>query len=448
MALNIMLSIVLAAITQTLPVMHIVTDQAKPITSRTEYIDGAYWLESYGSDSMSESLGSEAEPLPLQIRGRGHSSWRLSPKKPYKIKLGERTSLLGMADNKHWALLKPGESAIAGLQLARLMGMEWVPDFRPIEVVINGDYHGLYFLTETIRIDRNRVNIFKQDDLETDPDKICGGWLVEIDNYIETNQIRIAENDRWNLTVQYHSPEELSDEQHQWLTEEFTRMNAAIYSTNKYSTEWESHLDVESIARFFIIQEVIDNPDGFHGSFYLHKDAGVESKWTAGPVWDLSCYYRQKTDYTFLMRVHYAFTPHWIKELIQYHSFCQAVRNIWQEVYPKKLNEIYDYLDNTLPPLHQAWVSSSERWGFDTSTTIEMLNEELKTALACNMEWFDAHLPESPYSSAPEIDVETKKDCRIYNLQGKYCGEFKTMEEARLRLQHGIYITNGKKIRL
>ena len=37
------------------------------------------------------------------------------------------------------------------------------------------------------------------------------------------------------------------------------------------------------MARFFILQEVMDNPDGFHGSFYLHKDLADNAKWVAGP---------------------------------------------------------------------------------------------------------------------------------------------------------------------
>lgn len=133
--------------------------------------------------------------LPMHIRGRGHSSWK-GPKKPYKIKLAKKTAMMGMPQNKHWALLKPTENIVAGLQLGKLMGMEWTPSFRPVEVVLNGDYIGQYFLTETIRIDENRVNIYKQQDKETTPDLIKGGWLVEVDNYHDENQITIPENSR------------------------------------------------------------------------------------------------------------------------------------------------------------------------------------------------------------------------------------------------------------
>ena len=75
-----------------------------------------------------EALGTKDEPLPLQIRGRGHSSWKAA-KKPYKIKLEQKTSIMGMPKNKHWALLKPSENTVAGLQLGHIMNMAWTPNY-------------------------------------------------------------------------------------------------------------------------------------------------------------------------------------------------------------------------------------------------------------------------------------------------------------------------------
>jgi len=370
--------------------MYIDTEYHKDINSKTEYINASYRLEPVGGSDV--AIGSKSNPEPMQIRGRGHSSWK-GAKKPYKLKLESRTSLLGMAANKHWALLKPTENTIAGLQLGKLAGMAWTPSFRPIEVILNGDYIGLYFLTETIRIDENRVNIYKQKNEETAPDMIPGGWLVEIDNYADDNQISIRENDSWRMNIRYHSPKILSTEQKQWLKDEFTAINSAIYSTDKASTDWEDYIDVKSMARFFIVQEIMDNPDGFHGSFYLHKDLGHDAKWVAGPIWDLSCYFRSKTDYTFNLPVHYSITPHWIGELIKYRSFCSGVKEVWDEIYPGRLTEIYNYIDETILPLGQAWANDCERWGEDPTQTAQVRADRIKTALRRNIDWFNHNLP-------------------------------------------------------
>lgn len=356
---------------------------------------------------------------------------------------------MGMPKNKHWALLKPSENTVAGFQLGKLMGMAWTPSFRPVEVVLNGDYIGLYFLAETIRIDENRVNIYEQPDQETNTDLVKGGWLVEVDNYRDKCQITIPEGGKWNLTLRYHSPEDLSSIQQQWLISEFESINSAIYSSDKTSVEWERYLDVESMARYFIVQEVMDNPDGFHGSFYLHKDLSESSKWIAGPIWDLVCYNREKTDYTFKMKVHYGFTPHWIGEIIQYDSFCQAVAKVWQEVYPDRLSEIYDYIDATVLPLGSAWINDCTRWNEDPSQTAELRAERIKTALTRNIEWFNANLPKS--SCASSISLHSDYDdspVRAYNLQGMLIGVFQNQNEALSRLKSGIYVINGKRIKV
>lgn len=435
------------AISGTLPVMYIETENRTPITSKTEYLDAKYWLDPL-ENSEYDALGSESEPLPMQIRGRGHSSWK-GAKKPYKIKFAKKTSVMGMPKNKHFALLKPTENTVAGLQLGQLMNMAWTPSFRPVEVVLNGDYIGLYFLTETIRIDENRVNIYEQKDQETDPNIIPYGWLVEVDNYHDECQITIPECSRWNLTLRYHSPEDLSSGQLQWLTNEFKSINAAIYSADKTSTAWEDYFDVESMARFFILQEVMDNPDGFHGSFYLHKDMGDNAKWVAGPIWDLVCYNRDKTDYTFRMKVHYGFTPHWIGEIIQYGSFCDAVKDVWGEVYPSRLSEIYGTIDDIVLPLASAWEKDCERWNEDPSQTAQLRADRIKNALRKNIDWFNNHLPVSQYASSPQITETTNNEpVRVFNLQGICIGVYENESQAQNDLKRGIYIINGKKVKI
>lgn len=435
------------SISGTLPVLYIETEGRSPIVSKEVYLNATYRLDPMGVEGI-EALGTKAAPLPMQIRGRGHSSWK-GAKKPYKIKLDKKTAVMGMPKNKHWALLKPTENTVAGLQLGKLMNMAWTPSFRPVEVVLNGDYIGLYFLTETIRIDKNRVNIYEQQDQETNPELIKVGWLVEVDNYHDEDQITIPECSKWNLTLRYHSPEDLSNAQLQWLTDEFKSINAAVYSSDKTSTEWEKYIDVESMARFFILQEVMDNPDGFHGSFYLHKDLSDNAKWIAGPIWDLVCYNREKTDYTFRMKVHYGFTPHWIGEIIQYDSFCKAVERVWNEVYPNRLSEIYNQIDEIVLPLGSVWANDCARWNEDPAQTAQLRADRIKNALRRNIEWFNNHLPVSQHASVHKtVNDNPDAPVMVYNLQGIFIGKYKNEMEAVSSLKKGIYIINQRKIRI
>ncbi|MBP3589530.1 MAG: spore coat protein CotH, partial [Muribaculaceae bacterium] len=97
--------------------------------------------------------------------------------------------------------------------------------------------------------------------------------------------------------------------------------------------------------------------------------------------------------YTFRMKVHYGFTPHWIGELIRYPAFCSAVASVWSEVYPARLAEIYDYIDRTVLPLSEAWQKDCLRWGDDPTQTAALRAERIKKSLRGNIEWFNSHIP-------------------------------------------------------
>ena len=198
-----------------LPVLYIQTENNTPITSKEDYLNATYYLDAMGINGY-ESIGSAATPLTMEIKGRGNYTWRDFDKKPYRIKLSDKQPLLGMTKSKHFALLAHADDSkgfmrnAIGFELARLIGMAWTPNAKPVELVLNGDYRGLYFLTETIRVDKDRVNIVEQDDEETDAQKITGGWLVEIDNYSEDPHITINEGGKHTMWLTYKTPEVLS----------------------------------------------------------------------------------------------------------------------------------------------------------------------------------------------------------------------------------------------
>lgn len=404
--------------TGTLPVMYIETEGHRAITSKTVYLPANYFI--VDTHNAANNVGSQAGPLPLEIRGRGHSSWR-GTKKPYKIKLAEKTPLLGMNKHKHWALLKFYEPTVAGLELGKMMGMEWTASTRPVEVVLNGANLGLYLLTETNRISKNRLDIYEQPNWNEDAESIPYGWLVEVDNYPEPNQITVRENNEWLLRLTYHSPDSLSDAQHDWLMREFREINEAVYDADKTSGRWERLIDVEAMARYFIIQELLDNSDGFHGSFYLHKDWSDDARWVAGPLWDLSCNQRVKTDYTFRMKTSYGFTPHWIGELIKDEDFCREVRHAWREFYPAQMQQWLERAALQLLPCAAAYEREKEMWNYTNRDPLETKITKLKSALLANAEWFNNHLPHGVQGSVDDGLPVTRTAVRVdyVNLSGQ-----------------------------
>ena len=379
----------------TLPVLYITTENNTPITSKDYYLNASYYLDAKGIAGY-DNIGSAAAPLTMEIKGRGNYSWTGFNKKPYRLKLADKQPLLGMVKSKHFNLLAHADDAkdkkgymrnAAGFELSKMLGIAWTPDARPLEVVMNGDYIGLYFLTEHIRVDKDRVNIVEQEDEETDAQKITGGWLVEIDNYDSDPHVTIKEGGKTTMWVTYKSPEVLSSEQETYLTQQIQLLDNLIYG-DKNSDELWQHLDMDALARFYIVQEITDNYESFHGSCYLYKDMGDTEKWKFGPAWDFgSAFNRDKSQYLFQGDVWH---NHWIPEICKFPAFMQHVQTIWKDFYANRFNDIFTFTADQLSLLKTAAAVDAQRWpdyngNADLTKRITQINDRLRR----NAEWLN-----------------------------------------------------------
>ena len=379
----------------TLPVLYITTENNTPVTSKDYYLNASYYLDAKGIAGY-DNIGSAAAPLTMEIKGRGNYSWTGFNKKPYRLKLTDKQPLLGMVKSKHFNLLAHADDAkdkkgymrnAAGFELSKMLGIAWTPDARPLEVVMNGDYIGLYFLTEHIRVDKDRVNIVEQEDEETDAQKITGGWLVEIDNYDSDPHITIKEGGKTTMWVTYKSPEVLSSEQETYLTQQIQLLDNLIYG-DKNSDELWQYLDMDALARFYIVQEITDNYESFHGSCYLYKDMGDTEKWKFGPVWDFgSAFNRDKSQYLFQGDVWH---NHWIPEICKFPAFMQHVQTIWKDFYANRFNDIFTFTADQLSLLKTAAAVDAQRWpdyngNADLTKRITQINDRLRR----NAEWLN-----------------------------------------------------------
>lgn len=276
----------LQAYSGTLPLLYINTENGAAITSKETYLNASYWLDPMGHADV-EALGSEDAPLAMQIRGRGNYTWTGFDKKPYRIKLADKQPMLGMKSSKHFVLLAHADDRIGfmrntlGFAASRALQLAWTPAQRPVEVVLNGDYIGLYFMTENIRVDKNRVNVTEQQDLATTD--VDGGWLVEIDNYDADPHVTVMEGS-YPVWFTYKSPEELSTQQHDYLQSQMQAVQDAI-DAHDYAA-FSALVDPEALARYYIVQEIMNDYESFHGSCYLFRQRGDAERWMFGPVWD------------------------------------------------------------------------------------------------------------------------------------------------------------------
>ena len=349
----------------TLPVMFINTEGAVPITSKDEYVYADYYVDNMGIEGI-ENVGSQDAPQLMEIRGRGNYTWSDFDKKPYRIKLDQKTPLLGMKRNKHFALLAHPDDKLGflrntvGFEISRRLGLAWTPAQQPVEVVLNGDYLGLYMLTEIIRVEPDRVNITEQANYETNRFLITGGWLVEIDNYLEEEQIRTVEGNGNSIWSTYKSPELLSDEQRTYLTGLINTVNAAIYVSDKTNNSWEKYIDPDTLACFYLTQELLDDTESFHGSCYWHKENGDSTKIMFGPVWDFgNAFHRTPNRFIYDQP---AFTQTWIGEIAKFPHFQEIVLKHWNRYVRMHHKSMDEFIDDFIGKIYYAAMSDAARW--------------------------------------------------------------------------------------
>ena len=246
-----------------------------------------------------------------------------------------------------------------GFFLSERFELPWTPKQRPVELVLNGDYRGLYFLTELIRVDKDRVNITEQPDQCTNADSITGGWLVEIDNYDTDPHVSITEGDGEPIIFTYKTPEVLSEAQTDFLTAEMTRLNNLIYGDKQSSELWK-YLDIDDLARFFLVQELTDNYESFHGSCYLHREMGANEKWHFGPVWDFgSALNNSKTQPFYEGRMHH---NTWAPQLWQFPAFQAKLKELWEQYSVDFTTDLNAYLQAYVESIKGAAANDAERW--------------------------------------------------------------------------------------
>lgn len=434
-----------------LPVIYIATEGSQPVVSREDYVDAQLYLDDMGIEGV-EPVGSAENPVALKIRGRGNSSWTYD-KKPYKLKFDKKTAILGMPAHKHFVLLAhvPSRELINEhlcFELARRIDMGWVPRQTPVEVVLNGEPIGLYNFSESVKIDKNRIDIYEQEDYNEDISVLDGGWLVEIDNSDEESQIRIdLPGERHPARFTHKTPELLSELQHQWLVNQFTAMTEAIYASDKSSTEWEKYIDITQLAKYYIIQELTGNYDAFVGSTYLHRDLG--GKWMFGPLWDSgwTFYYDERRD-TFIkereamsgarLALHV-----WIEELLRFPRFLEEIKKQWdifKVKLPRDLPEYLSGLSARIATAHE--INYDIIWPQYKQFGIENVTYHAIIALRSNIDWFDRYISGAVTSIGNVAD-----DGRENAVTATVCGH--TVRVATARPMTGLMITDifGRTVR-
>lgn len=240
--------------------------------------------------------------ISIEIRGESSAGWDY---KSYGIETqnedgsNRNVSLLGLPEEQDWVLHAPyyDRSLLRNVlifDLARKMG--WYAS-RTVycELILNGEYQGIYVLMEKIKRDDERVNIATLSPEETTGDDVTGGYILRVDKEEWSPGVNSSYPPRANSNVTlryqyyYPKPDVIVQEQEQYISsfiQEFEDlMHDGDFSTpEKY---YSNYLNVDSFVDYVLLNELSRNVDGYRLSTYLTKQKDSDGgKLIAGPVWD------------------------------------------------------------------------------------------------------------------------------------------------------------------
>lgn len=280
----------------------------------------------------------------VKVRGNWTTSYK---KKPLRIKFEESQNLLGLNDGatfKNWLLLAEYKDISmlrnkTAFSIARELLAEdglYASDAEFVEVVINGQYWGVYLLAEQQQINKDRVNITEAEEGYTGTDI---GYFMEFDGYFYTEDplqqfyvdyannaalIPFDGNDGSGRTMKCLSDPEYglnkdvgitiksdiySEEQRDFIASfvnhVYDILYAAAYQGEAYIfnedctaigktdeiSPWEAVervVNVNSLADAYLINELFCDADVYWSSFFLRADFGPDGdkKLTFEAPWD------------------------------------------------------------------------------------------------------------------------------------------------------------------
>jgi len=164
-------------------------------------------------------------------------------------------------------------------QLARDMGY-WAPRTRYCEVVLNGNYDGIYVFMEKVTQNSERINM----EPPTDPN---WGFIAEIkpNFHLQEDDIYFGSQyvDRF-WVVNYPNSEDLTPDMISFITDKVTTFDTALYSGSL--PDYRDQFDMASFTDIILLNGLTRNPDFFLASTFINSN--YNDPLHLGPVWDFN----------------------------------------------------------------------------------------------------------------------------------------------------------------
>ena len=245
----------------------------------------------------------------IGIETRGSSSQQFSQKKPYGLTTLQaddvthnNVSLLGMPEENDWILNslafdQTGMRDFLSYELYGNLGY-YSPRCVYCEVVLNGDYRGLYMFMEKIKVDKGRVNVVKLDETCNSYPEVTGGYIMQTDRAEGNNTMAWSmptyQSGWWPsyayFIYSYPKAAEITNVQTNYIHDVFNTLASKAGGHDVSINQGiPAVIDVPSFVDFMMMAEFSSNVDVYQLSTFFHKDR--LGKLRAGPIWDYNLAY-------------------------------------------------------------------------------------------------------------------------------------------------------------
>lgn len=354
----------------------------------------------------------------MTIHVRGNSSRRFD-KLGYRLNLmdesGEnnRLPLLGMDAHHEWALHGPilDKTLLRNYMWYNIAGeiMDYAPNVRFCELVINGEYMGVYVLVEIITAGKDGSRLNVSIDAK---DNTFTGYVLQLDRLDgeENNHLKsfttYALRTKHKLEIIYPGRGNLNEELYEGIKQDFSAFEKTLYSYD-YDNEkygYKEMIDVDSFVDYFLINEFTCNYDAGWLSTYMYKD--IDGKFRMC-VWDFNsaCDNYQQA---YMPENHFEMqTCLWYYMLFKDEDFTGRCVERYRELRKTYLSDEYldQYIDEVVAYLGDAIDRNYEKWGYTYGEEYDLLRpternprnyeeaiENMKEFLAVRPAWMDANI--------------------------------------------------------
>ena len=359
-------------ISENLPVMMVTVDSKDALYEIKEYSNKQYAEK--GNIVMFDGKGNPVVDEQLKkIAVRGNTSAKLS-KKPFRIEFMEPVSLCGMAPATQWNLIA---NAKDGTHIRNKMILDWAKELGEdynvscdyVELFINGQYQGIYLLTETVTVGENRLELDTQNSV-----------LAEMELYYRVEESAHYFSTRQQHYWVLHSENYLKEEEIVKIKEHFDEIESALYAKDgkgeKTGKDLQELLDFDSWTDAWLLEEISSDVDlGTTSQFAYIKDWNSRSPLMAGPEWDFDSTLGNSSLEAFreprnlvaaiwnTKGIQCITQNKWLAPMYENEAFKTAlIEKYEQEIRPKIQTLLEEEIDNYILKIRRAVLLDALRW--------------------------------------------------------------------------------------